>query len=1376
MSPDLALTCAHVVVAALGLEHGAWPEPGDGPEVDLPLHGAAGRPRVRTTIERWVPRERDGTGDVAVLRLGAPVAGARAVGLVQAGDVWGHSARAFGVPVGRDGGVWHSGILRASQTEGLLQVDMEANGYRVSPGFSGGPVWDNELAGVVGMMVAAEAASPPSSYLIPTEGLLAAWPELADHALPKSPFRGLAPLGEADAGLFHGRQTETVELTALALRERWTTLVGPSGAGKSSLAMAGVVPRLRSLGVVPLVVRPSSGADPLSALAAALLRILDPGLSRPDIAARTPDVADHLRRRGLGDHTAQVLEAHAGHRLVVVVDQFEELLARSTQVVDDLAEVLFAESLPPAVGVLVTLRADFLEEVLAHPRLGPLCSRQLYALGPMTESQLREIVGAPLRTTPGVRYEPHLVERILTDTGSDPGALPLLSFALDLLWRQRRGSLLSHQTYEEIGRIEGALNSYANQQWRLRVKADDDTVAKRLLTRLVRLPLGTQAATRRTVPRAELGEDEWRVAQHLAVGRLLVLSHSAEGQQVVELAHETLISGWELLREQAREDRTFLEWRESLRHDLERWEAGGRAADLLPTLPALAAAQPWLSERRAELTGDEIVYLAAGHRHHRARTRRRRVVRALLGSLAALAMVMGTLVAVTSREAAERRADADSRALAQASQDEASHDPARAAMLAMAGYDAAPTQEARNQLLREYVTHRQDDRILSGLLGKVGAFATSRDGDVVLVRTDLGRATLFLHALTGTVRSIPLDAAYVIQPLVTPDGRRAGFVNSNGAAGWFDIDPGAADPVGPLHLLPATSLVESFPFSPWDRAAMSADGRFIAVGWDHRLVWWDLTAGIVAGDLKVRQYLRRHVWLTPDGQTLLAETGSEEEVLVAGLIAIDTTSRSVRTVLADRTQSLLLSGDRDTVVVQYEEKAESDGVARSRAVLTRHRTSDGAPVGQPFRSDGIAIDPRAADVTGRRVVTGAADRLSVVDLDQGQMVARLTASAPAVGFARDMAVRGDRLYLAELRDSAIVYVQVPSEESLITATHVELIGEGGSEVLKLADGRYQLRTAGEDSQVLAETPAVPTTWVDREDLLRLNVDNTLVALRDGANTVMIRETGTLRPSVRITATPPPTVHGKPGELRYLFDFGRPGDLLTVSGTTVERWDTRTGLLRTRLDIATVLRDPYPNVSDYPQEGMVVAWSEGSPVLNVIELSTGRITASLDTGHNDITGVGFDSEGKYFGLMLQGARVEMWRREPLRREVGPLPGVTGVDQQEWDARFLDGDGRFMIAANNAVRIYRPGKQAYVDSYDFGRRADSQRQNPFSFHSVARGGKAVLYSDEKRNGTTLVLDPADWRRRLCRIIGYRSFTEDERRSLPVQVPTHPLCPPP
>ncbi|MFH9355134.1 trypsin-like peptidase domain-containing protein [Kitasatospora sp. NPDC017646] len=840
VTPELAVTCAHVVSAALV---GQAVEPGVGAWVfvDLPLRpaqpgpGAPGVAGVMAVVEHWAPRQPDGSGDVAVLRLAAPLAGGVPVRPVesQSEDLWDDPVRVFGFPVGRSDGVWHSGVLRGRQGSGWVQIDPRPGGYRVSGGFSGSPVWDERLGGVVGMVAVAEAGDPAVSYLIPTDGLMAAWPQLRALALPPSPFRSLKAFEESDAQVFCGRQAESENVAVLLARDQWVCVAGPSGSGKSSLALAGVVPRLRAAGALAIVLRPDSGGSPLSALAAALLPLLEPELSEIQRLERLAALTALLGApAGLADVAPRILERHGATRLLLVVDQFEELLARGPAAVDEFATVLFTDALPNTVRVLTTLRADFLEAALAHPRLGPVISRRVYALGPMSREQLHEVVTAPVDAIAGVRYAPNLAERLLEDTGSEPGALPLLGFALDLLWQRQTGGLLTHQAYEELGGVKGALGAYADGVLKRTVSPEDEPVARRLLTQLVRIPMGTMSATRRTALRTELTDGEWHIAQLLATTRLLVTARSAEGLETVELAHEALINAWDTLRAWVEEDRSFLAWREVLRHDRERWEGSGRDRELLPTTIALAGARPWLRERNGDLSEAERDYLERGRLHRRSRRRRRRSAVATLCVLALLAAT-GIVLTAQERDATARERDAtarqtaavNSKDLAARAQALAAVDPGLASQLAVAAYRTSPTQEAGSRL------YDLLGPLLNSVVGETGssyamvaasargtlAAAAAVDQDRKLRIWDL--ADPAAPRLRSTINAGGTGIAF------TPDGSHlAAACGTEGLCLWSLADPGK--PSIAAHLPKQTSPAE--PSTSITSMATSADGILLA--------------------------------------------------------------------------------------------------------------------------------------------------------------------------------------------------------------------------------------------------------------------------------------------------------------------------------------------------------------------------------------------------------------------------------------------------------------------------------------------------------------------------------------------------------------------
>src|SRR6266568_9200606 len=186
------LSCAHVVAAALELPESPPEKPEAKVHLDFPL--VASRQTLAAHVIFWQPPQPDGGGDIAVLQLDSdPPDGAEPVRLVTAEDLWEHTFRAFGFPTGRDDGVWASGMLRGQQATGWVQIeDVKDVGYRVQQGFSGGAVWDNQLDGAVGIVVAEETdATIKAAYMIPTDVLVKAWPQLRQQTILPCPYRGL---------------------------------------------------------------------------------------------------------------------------------------------------------------------------------------------------------------------------------------------------------------------------------------------------------------------------------------------------------------------------------------------------------------------------------------------------------------------------------------------------------------------------------------------------------------------------------------------------------------------------------------------------------------------------------------------------------------------------------------------------------------------------------------------------------------------------------------------------------------------------------------------------------------------------------------------------------------------------------------------------------------------------------------------------------------------------------------------------------------------------------------------------------------------------------------------------------------------------------
>ena len=179
------LTCAHVVAGALGLADDTPDKPQAPVYLDIPR--VAPRKLLTARVVLWRPPRTDGGDDIAGLELdGDPPQGAQAAPLAQVEDLWEHSFRAFGFPRGQDIGVWATGRLLGRQVTNWMQIeDVKETGFAVEPGFSGTPVWDEQIQAVVGMVVAAERRlNLKTAFAIPLDVLAASWPLLESFIHP----------------------------------------------------------------------------------------------------------------------------------------------------------------------------------------------------------------------------------------------------------------------------------------------------------------------------------------------------------------------------------------------------------------------------------------------------------------------------------------------------------------------------------------------------------------------------------------------------------------------------------------------------------------------------------------------------------------------------------------------------------------------------------------------------------------------------------------------------------------------------------------------------------------------------------------------------------------------------------------------------------------------------------------------------------------------------------------------------------------------------------------------------------------------------------------------------------------------------------------
>jgi hypothetical protein len=410
------------------------------------------------------------------------------------------------------------------------------------------------------------------------------------------PYRGLLAFDARHARFFHGRAGD-IEQLLQAVRRLVTTggprlliVAGASGTGKSSVVLAGLVPSLGSLPGVsgaPIVLRPGEEPD-LEALA------------------------------------LKVGASQGGEAPLIIVDQLEELFtALSPDQRQAMMTALWTLSDPstgPGAVVIGTLRIEYVGRFgeLSMPdgrRFDQISldDHHRVFLRQLSPDQLREVIERPAHQV-GLHLEPGLLERLLPDVGAEPGALPLLSYTLDLLWSYRRGPALTDKTYDTLGRLVGAVAETAD-----RLHEGLDPAARhqlrRLLGQLVQGSSDPRLATRRRGrldrlrPADAAGEAFDRAVAAFVEARLLVRDATPD-QSWVEIAHEALIRGWATLQRWLREDREWLAFVAEVRDQAEAWEAApprSRNDHLLSGTRLAYAAGMWERHREHLGRGDQAL-------------------------------------------------------------------------------------------------------------------------------------------------------------------------------------------------------------------------------------------------------------------------------------------------------------------------------------------------------------------------------------------------------------------------------------------------------------------------------------------------------------------------------------------------------------------------------------------------------------------------------------------------------------------------------------------------------------------------------------------------------------------------------------------------
>lgn len=480
------------------------------------------------------------------------------------------------------------------------------------------------------------------------------------------PFRGLNAFEAGQSEVFCGRTRAISDIREALIRQAarhcpFLLIFGMSGCGKSSLVRAGVLARITRPGVIEdagewriCQLRPSDAdAGLCQGLAAAMLapealpELAEAGVDPAALGAMLVDAPQHavmpismaLSRAAQKAPPGRGTEGRPPH-LIVFVDQLEEIF--TLEGISDGQRRSFLRALDAlarsgVVWVIAAMRSDFYHRCAEIPELAALKQGEgQYDLAPPSFDELGQMITEPALAA-GLTFERdeatgERLDAVLHAAAvAVPESLPLLSFTLDELWRQRTAAgKLTFAAYRALGGLEGAIWKRAEAVY----LAQSDAVRATLRPLIRGLAAVDRAAENvvaaRRAPQARLATtpEHRRMLAALIDARLVVGDRTESGEPVARVAHEALLIHWPRVAEWLRDDLEFLQVRGRVGDAAAQWRADDRRHDrLLPAGRPLAEGQALLAEFPDELDDDLVTYIRASTDHYE-RLKRRRLLAA----------------------------------------------------------------------------------------------------------------------------------------------------------------------------------------------------------------------------------------------------------------------------------------------------------------------------------------------------------------------------------------------------------------------------------------------------------------------------------------------------------------------------------------------------------------------------------------------------------------------------------------------------------------------------------------------------------------------------------------------------------------------------
>nr|NMG11688.1 hypothetical protein [Brasilonema sp. UFV-L1] len=638
-------------------------------------------------------------------------------------------------------------------------------------------------------------------------------------------------------------------------------------------------------------------------------------------------------------------QAHPNVKLLLIIDQFEELITLSHNSKEDNNQEdkkewqqflnLLAQTLKscPHLCLVLTLRSDFETRFIGSP-LNAYWVKARFPVRPMRSDELRQAIVGPASEMALYFEPPNLVDRLIDEIGQMPGALPLLSFTLSelyiKLYNQSKGqekpqrTLTIDENFERQGGVAGSITSRANAEYALLANDAERTTMQRVMLRM--LTIEGWEASRRQVPDSELvypnleeNQRVTKVIEHLVQARLVVKGRET-GEPYVEPAHDFLVRGWDMLQDWIKENRDDLMLQQRLTPAANDWDHNGRRRDLLWSdgdrlrqLEKISASPyNWLNRRETDFIESSIQQV----KEHQAREN-------LLNEAKKISDVI---------------------------QNEPFDALIRSIKAVGQNLEQLPNQVLdRVQFnLHTAMEMARESNILQGHKDSVSSVAVSPDGKMIV--TGSHDKTVRLWDIQGNPIGQPFQghAHWVSSVVISPDGKMIVTGSGDKTVRLWDTQ---GNPIGqPFrgHNLGVSSV------------AISPDGLLIiSSSQDKTVRLWDIQGNPIGQPFQGHAHWVSSVVISPDGKMIVTGSGDKTVRLW------DTQGNPIGQPFRGHNlgvSSVAISPDGLLIISSSQDKT------------VRLWDIQGNPIGQPFQGHDGWVRSVAISQDGKMIVTGSDDK------------------------------------------------------------------------------------------------------------------------------------------------------------------------------------------------------------------------------------------------------------------------------------------------------------------------------------------------------------------------------------------------------------------